>query len=605
MEPYNKKLIKDYLTQNDWRVKENANMGFSLQGLNSFLASALVKDYWLSEIYSENVALAHTTGAMHIHDLGSLSVYCCGWDLKDLLLRGFKGAYGKVQSAPAKHFRTALGQIYNFFYTMAGEAAGAEAFSSFDTYLAPFVFFDKLTYDEVKQAMQEFVFNMNVPTRVGFQTPFTNITMDLLCPEHTKNEAVIIGGELQDFTYGEFQAEMGMINRAFCEVMMAGDASGRIFSFPIPTYNITKDFDWNNPEYIPLWEMTSKYGIPYFSNFINSDMKPEDARSMCCRLRLDNRELNKRGGGLFGANPLTGSVGVVTINLPQLAYRANGNMKTFKALIRFYMGLAKESLEVKRELLEHYTEGDLYPFSKYYLDGIKERTGKYWTNHFATIGLIGMNEACVNLIGAGIFSDEGKQLAEETLNDMREVLLQFQTDTGSIYNLEATPAEGTSYRLAKIDKNSFPEIIQAGTPEVPYYTNSTALPVDTTDDVFEALTHQDSLQVLYTGGTVLHTFLGERINDVNTTKLLVKQIASSFRLPYFTITPTFSVCDSHGYISGEHFECPTCGGRTEVYSRVVGFHRPVQQWNVGKREEFKKRKEYRMDEYSMDDYLID
>ena len=586
-----KELIEEYLSQSDWRVNENANMGYSLQGLNSHIAAAASKDYWLNELYPWSVREAHLSGAMHIHDLGSLSVYCCGWDLKDILLKGFTGAYGKVQSAPPKHFRTALGQACNFLYTLAGEAAGAEALSSFDTYLAPFVAFDKLTYKEVLQSMQEFIFNMNVPTRVGFQTPFTNITMDLQCPKHMAKEAVISGGVLTDFMYGDFQEEMDMINRAFCEVMMKGDASGRIFSFPIPTYNITKDFDWDNPKLDLLWEMTSKYGIPYFSNFINSDMDPEDARSMCCRLRLDNRELNKRGGGLFGANPLTGSVGVVTINLAQLAHRVS-DKDYFFDLVKYYMDEAATSLEMKRVKLEEYTEMDLYPFSKFYLEAIKERTGSYWTNHFSTIGLIGMNEACLNLLGVGIETPVGKDLAEETLNVMRDYLLMIQDVTGHIYNLEATPAEGTSYRLAKLDKKNYPGIITNGTDEVPYYTNSTALPVDATSDIFEALTHQDSLQTLYTGGTVFHGFVGERIEDPLLTKALVKKVAEGFHLPYFTITPTFSICPEHEYIDGEHFECPTCGAMTEVYSRVVGFHRPVRGWNVGKKAEFGERKTY-------------
>lgn len=588
----NNQLIEDYLSESDWRVKENANMGYSLQGLNSHLSSTLTKDYWLHKLYPEPVRNAHLSGAMHIHDLGSLSVYCCGWDIRDLLLKGFSGAYGKVESAPAKHFRTALGQIYNFLYTMAGEAAGAEAFSSFDTYLAPFVHNDGLSYEEVKQAMQEFVFNMNVPTRVGFQTPFTNITMDLQCAKHLEDESVIIGGHYHlNWSYGLFQEEMDMINRAFCEVMMEGDAAGRIFSFPIPTYNITKDFDWDNPQLDLLWEMTAKYGIPYFSNFINSDMSPEDARSMCCRLRLDNRELHKRGGGLFGANPLTGSVGVVTINLAQAAYQAEDCEQLHEAITDL-MWAATDSLEIKRQKLEEYTEMGLYPFSKFYLSGVKERANSYWANHFSTIGLIGMNEACVNLLGEGISTAKGKALAELTLNVMRDVLLKIQEATGNIYNLEATPAEGTSYRLAKLDKKNFPGIFTAGTDEVPYYTNSTQLPVDATRDIFEALMHQDSLQTLYTGGTVFHGFLGERIDDPTLARDLVRQVASNFKLPYFTATPTFSVCPVHKYISGEHFDCPTCGKQTEVYSRVVGFHRPTKQWNVGKQAEFGNRAEF-------------
>ncbi len=546
--------VDSYLTQEDWRVNENANMGYSLQGLNNHIAANISSNYWLSKIYPHSVATAHRNGDFHIHDLGMLSVYCCGWDLKDLLLKGFTGAYGKVQSAPAKHFRTALGQSVNFFYTLQGEAAGAQAFASFDTLLAPFIRYDELSYPDVKQAMQEFIFNMNVPTRVGFQTPFTNITLDIQPPSNMANEAVIIGGELMEDTYGDFQYEMDLLNRAFCEVMMAGDSSGRIFSFPIPTYNITKGFDWDNPRYEPIWEMTAKYGIPYFSNFINSDMDPEDARSMCCRLRLDNRELRRRGGGLFGSNPLTGSIGVVTINLPRAAYISQ-DKQAFFSRISELMRLANDSLELKRKQLERLTEEGLYPYSKYYLSAIRERSGRFWDNHFSTIGLIGMNEASLNLIGCGIDAGAGHDLAVETLDFMRKQLEAFQEETGHLYNLEATPAEGTSFRLASADRKRFPDIIVAGEDQ-PYYTNSTQLPVGATTDLFEALSHQDGLQTLYTGGTVLHGFLGERIEDWRAARLLVRRISENFHLPYFTISPTFTVCPEHGYIVGEHFACP-------------------------------------------------
>jgi len=546
--------IDSYLVQEDWRVNENANMGYSLQGLNNHIAANITSNYWLTKIYPQDVANAHREGDYHIHDLGMLSVYCCGWDLKDLLLKGFTGAYGKVQSAPARHFRTALGQAVNFFYTLQGEAAGAQAFANFDTLLAPYIAFDGLSFIEVKQCIQEFVFNMNVPTRVGFQTPFTNITMDMVVPNNMANEAVILGGELQDTIYSEFQEEMDLLNRAFCEVMMEGDSSGRIFSFPIPTYNITAGFDWEDPRFKPIWEMTARYGIPYFSNFMNSDMDPEDARSMCCRLRLDNRELRRRGGGLFGSNPLTGSIGVVTINLPRAAYITDSMTDFFERIGRL-MKLAFESLELKRKQLERFTEEGLYPYSKFYLSGIRERTGRYWDNHFSTIGLIGMNEACLNLIGTGIDSDEGRALAKATLNFMRKQLAAFQEETGHLYNLEATPAEGTSYRLANRDRNRFPDIITAGTDE-PYYTNSTQLPVGTTEDIFSALQHQDDLQTLYTGGTVFHGFLGERLEDWQSARLLVRRIAENFHLPYFTLSPTFTICPEHGYIAGEHFACP-------------------------------------------------
>ncbi|GAB6082876.1 ribonucleoside triphosphate reductase [Desulfuromonas carbonis] len=546
--------IDSYLTQEDWRVNENANMGYSLQGLNNHIAANITSNYWLNKIYPSYIADAHREGDFHLHDLGMLSVYCCGWDLKDLLLKGFTGAYGKVQSAPAKHFRTALGQTVNFFYTLQGEAAGAQAFASFDTLLAPFIRYDGLCYAEVKQSLQEFIFNMNVPTRVGFQTPFTNITLDMTPPKSMASEAVVIGGELMDATYGEFQAEMDLFNRAFCEVMMEGDASGRIFSFPIPTYNIVQGFDWESERFQPIWEMTAKYGIPYFSNFINSDMDPEDARSMCCRLRLDNRELRRRGGGLFGSNPLTGSIGVVTLNLPRAAYLADSK-EAFFTRIAELMRLAYESLEIKRKQLERLTEEGLYPYSRFYLAGIRERSGHFWNNHFSTIGLLGMNEAALNLIGVGIDTPPGKALAEETLGFMRRQLKVFQEETGHLYNLEATPAEGTSFRLAQRDRKRFPEIITAGQEE-PYYTNSTQLPVGSTEDIFSALSHQDGLQTLYTGGTVFHGFLGERLDDWRSARLLVRRIAENFHLPYFTLSPTFTICPVHGYITGEHFSCP-------------------------------------------------
>jgi len=546
--------IDSYLTQEDWRVKENSNMGYSLQGLNNHIASNITSNYWLNKIYPQRISVAHQNGDFHIHDLGMLAVYCCGWDLKDLLLKGFTGAYGKVQSAPAKHFRTALGQAVNFFYTLQGEAAGAQAFASFDTLLAPFIRYDNLSYRDVKQAMQEFIFGMNVPTRVGFQTPFTNITLDLISPRNVAHEAVIIGGELQAETYGEFQPEMDMFNRAFCEVMMAGDSAGRIFTFPIPTYNITADLDWESDRLQAVWEMTAKFGTPYFSNFINSDMDPEDARSMCCRLRLDNRELRRRGGGLFGSNPLTGSTGVVTINLPRAAYVAQ-NKEDFFARIAELMCLAAESLDIKRKQLERFTDEGLYPYSRYYLSAIHERSGRYWDNHFSTIGLIGMNEAALNLIGEGIDSGAGAKFAEDTLMFMRKQLEAFQHDSGQLYNLEATPAEGTSFRLAQRDRQQYPDIITAGQSD-PFYTNSTQLPVGATDDIFQALQHQDGLQTKYTGGTVFHGFLGEKLDDWRSARLLVRRIAENFHLPYFTLSPTFTICPEHGYIAGEHFSCP-------------------------------------------------
>jgi anaerobic ribonucleoside-triphosphate reductase len=550
-------LVDDYLRKLDWRIKENSNMSYSLQGLNNHVSSIITSTYWLNKIYTPEIKSAHMDGDLHLHDLGLLSVYCCGWDLKDLLYRGFGGVEGKIESAPPSHFESALGQIVNFFYTLQGEAAGAQAFANFDTLLAPLIRHNGLSYEEVKRAMRRFLFNMNIPTRVGFQTPFTNITMDLTVPGNMKDDAVIIDGEPQNSTYGDYQEEMYMINRAFAEVMLEGDSKGRIFTFPIPTYNITKDFNWDNKQLDPVWEMTAKYGIPYFANFVNSDMSPDDARSMCCRLRLDNRELRKRGGGLFGSNPLTGSIGVVTINMPRLGYKFKGEKEKFFKELVFLMDVAKESLEIKRKMLEKLTEGGLYPYSRHYLAGIKEITGKFWTNHFSTIGLIGMNEALLNFMGKDITTEEGKAFTIETLEFMRDRLINYQEETGNFYNLEATPGEGTSYRLAKIDREKYPDIKTMGSKE-PYYTNSTQLPVFHTKDVFKALEHQDPIQTKYTGGTVFHIFLGERLNSIESAKSLVKRISERFHLPYYSITPTFSVCPVHGYLSGEHVDCPVC-----------------------------------------------
>jgi len=592
-------LVDSYIQEMDWKVKENANMSYSLQGLNNYVASIVSSKYWMSRVYPQEVREAHKEGDFHIHDLQLIAAYCCGWDLQDLLLRGFTGVSGKVSCKPAKHLGSALGQMVNFIYTLQGEVAGAQAFSNFDTLLAPFVRCDNLSYEQVKQQIQSFVFNMNVATRVGFQTPFSNITLDINPPKSLAKEAVIIGGEPQEETYADFQEEMNMINRAFAEVMIEGDSTGRIFTFPIPTYNIGKNFDWENENFNSVWEMTAKYGIPYFANFVNSDMDPEDARSMCCRLRLDNRELYKRGGGLFGANPQTGSIGVVTINMPRLGYISR-NKKEFYKNLNHLMDLAKESLETKRELVENLTDKGLYPYTKFYLDSIKKRRGKYWANHFSTIGLVGMNEALLNLIGKDITSKEGQKLAEEILVHMRDKIISYQKETGDLFNLEATPAEGTSYRLARIDREKYPDMIFANNDAVknktaePYYTNSSQLPVNFTDDLFEALELQDKLQTKYTGGTVLHGFLGERIYDIETTKKLVKKISENYALPYFTLTPTFSVCPVHGYLSGEHYTCPKCviEQKTEVYSRVVGYIRPVQQWHEGKQAEFEDRKEF-------------
>ncbi len=589
-------LIDQYIGNLDWKVNENSNMGYSLQGLNNYVSAEVTKTYWLDKIYTPKIGQAHKEGDLHIHDLNLLSVYCVGWDLTDLLKEGFTGVAGKVASKPAKHFRSALGQVVNFFYTLQGEAAGAQAFSDFDTLLAPFIRADKLNYDEVKQALQEFVFNVNVPTRVGFQTPFTNITLDLECPKHMADNPVIIGGEMQDSTYGEYQEEMNMLNKALLEVLSEGDANGRVFTFPIPTVNITKDFNWDNPVIESLWEASAKYGIPYFSNFINSDMDPEDARSMCCRLRIDNRQLEYRGGGLFGSNPMTGSVGVVTINLPRLALKSKNEKEFFKGLGEL-MDMAKDSLETKRKVLERLTDANLYPYTKFYLRNIKQRFNQYWKNHFSTIGLIGTNEAALNLLGVDIGTEKGKAFAEKTLDFMRDRLVEYQKETGNNYNLEATPAEGTTYRLAQLDKASFPDRAHFANglgAEVkhPFYTNSSHLPVNYTDDLFELMDLQDNLQTKYTGGTVIHFFLGERMDDPQTLKKLVKTICENYKLPYFTFSPSFSICKNHGYLVGEHPTCPSCNETTEIYSRVVGFLRPTSQWNKGKQAEFDMREHY-------------
>jgi ribonucleoside-triphosphate reductase len=516
--------------------------------------------------------------------------------LSILLLSGFGGVRGKIESKPPKHFRTALGQIVNFFYTLQGEAAGAQALSNFDTFLTPFIRYDRLNQQEVNQAIQEFLFNINIPTRVGFQTPFTNISLDLTLPDFMRDEPVVLGGKLLSDTYGDFEKEMDMLNTAFVEVMSEGDAKGRVFTFPIPTYNITPSFDWESTIAQKLFEMTAKYGVPYFSNFINSDMRPEDVRSMCCRLRIDNRELRKRGGGFFGANPLTGSIGVVTINLPRIGYLQKNEDRFFERLGEL-MNSARDALEIKRKVLERFTEKSLYPYSKHYLTPIKMGYDEYWKNHFSTIGLIGINEALLNLFAYNIASREGLDFAVRIINFMRERLSDYQQETGNLYNLEATPAEGTSYRLARIDKKKFPQMTVANEKFLPngaepFYTNSSHLPVDYSGDLFEALEHQDKLQTLYTGGTVFHIFLGEQVPSWRSTAKLIKLVAENFRIPYFTLTPTFSVCPTHNYLKGKKSECPTCGAECEVYSRVVGYLRPVDQWNEGKQAEFNIRKTF-------------
>ena len=555
--------VNKYIDKLDWKVKENSNTGYSLQGLNQYLIREVTGEYWKQEIYPREITKAHEDGDLHLHDLSNLSVYCCGWDLEDILLHGFCGVQKKIESDPPRHFRTALGQIINFFYTLQGEAAGAQALSNFDTYLAPFIAYDDLNYNQIKQHIQEFLFNINVPTRVGWQVPFTNVTLDLKVPEFMQNQPVIIGGERQDRIYQEFQHEMDMFNKAFAEMMMEGDSKGRMFSFPIPTYNITPNFDWDNPVLKPVWEMTAKYGIPYFANFVNSDMEPEDVRSMCCRLRIQNTELRKRGGGLFGANPMTGSIGVVTLNMPRLGYLSDSK-KDFMHRLYELMDIAKESLLIKRKVIEGLADKGLYPYTQFYLRSVKDRFDEYYTNHFNTIGISGLNEACLNLMGKNIADPESIDFAKEVMNNMRDKLTDYQEDTDKMFNLEATPAESTSYRLAKLDQQKYgKDIICANHKAVkegaePYYTNSSQLPVGYTNDIFTALELQDDLQTLYTGGTVVHGFLGERVSDTETTKKLVRGIAENFELPYYSLTPTFSICPVHGYLAGEHQYCPKC-----------------------------------------------
>jgi len=579
------KIVSGYLSQIDWRVRENSNIGYSMSGLMLHVAGSVITDYTLDRIYSMEIADAHRNGDIHLHDLYfGITGYCAGWSLSELLYEGFNGVPGVIESKPAKHLDTALLQMVNFIGTLQNEWAGAQAFNSIDTYLAPYVRKDELSYKDVKQAIQKFVFNMNIASRWGGQSPFTNLTFDWTVPRDLGHKPVIWGGKLLEETYSEYQKEMDLINKAFMEVLIEGDMKGRPFTFPIPTYNLTRDFNWDSQNAKFLFEMTAKYGLPYFSNFINSDLNPSDVRSMCCRLRLNLRQLDRNvTGGLFGSGDSTGSVGVVTINMPRIAYLSNDKGE-FLDRLEYLMGLAKSSLETKREIVEKNMQGGLLPYTKRYLGTLK--------NHFSTIGPIGMNEACLNLLGEDIASPEGRNLAVETLEFMRAKLSDFQEETSHIYNLEAVPAEGVSYRLPRIDKRKYPNIITAG-KEVPYYTNSTLLPVGKTEDVIEALEHQEELQTLYTGGTVFHIFLGERMSSGEAAKRLLKKIAYNSRIPYITITPTYSICPDHGYLKGEHPNCPDCGKNAEIYSRVVGYFRPVRNWNEGKQEEFKQRLEYK------------
>ena len=575
--------IEEYLDRSDWRVNANANQGFSLGGLILNTSGKVIANYWLSRVYPTAVGMAHRDGAMHIHDLDMLSGYCAGWSLRTLIQQGFNGVPGAIDAAPPKHFSSAIGQIVNFLGTLQNEWAGAQAFSSFDTYMAPFVRLDAMTYEQVLQGVQELVYNLNVPSRWGTQTPFTNLTFDWVCPEDLRYQYPMIGGEVVDFAYGELQAEMDMINRAYIEVMTAGDARGRVFTFPIPTYNISEDFDWDGPNTEALFEMTAKYGLPYFQNFINSELDPGMIRSMCCRLQLDLRELLKRGNGLFGSAEQTGSVGVVTVNMARLGHLHAGDEQSLLDSLDTLLGLARDSLEIKRTVVQRLIDDGLFPFTKRYLGTLN--------NHFSTIGVNGMNEMVRNFTydSEDVTTEWGHDMVARVLDHVRDRMVEFQEATGHLYNLEATPAEGTTYRFAKEDRRRYPEILQAGTASNPYYTNSSQLPVGFTDDPFEALERQEDLQRKYTGGTVLHLYMSERITDAQACKELVRRSLTTFRLPYITVTPTFSICPEHGYLAGEHHACPTCGGTCEVWTRVMGYHRPVSSFNIGKKGEHAER----------------
>ncbi len=581
-----KQVVNSYINVTDWRVKENSTVTYSVGGLILSNSGTITANYWLSEVYDEEIAKAHRDCDIHIHDLSMLTGYCAGWSLKQLIQEGLGGIPGKITSSPAKHLSTLCNQMVNFLGILQNEWAGAQAFSSFDTYLAPFVKADKLSYAEVKQGIQSFVYGVNTPSRWGTQAPFTNITLDWTVPNDLAELNAIVGGKEQDFKYKDCQKEMDMINKAFIEIMVEGDANGRGFQYPIPTYSITKDFDWSDKENNRLlFEMTAKYGTPYFSNYINSDMEPSDVRSMCCRLRLDLRELRKKSGGYFGSGESTGSIGVVTINMPRLAYTSETEAEFYEKLENI-MNIAARSLKIKRNVITKLLDEGLYPYTKRYLGT--------FNNHFSTIGLVGMNEACLNAkwIKEDLTYEKSQKFTKEVLNFMREKLSDYQEEYGDLYNLEATPAESTSYRMAKKDKLLFPDIITASDDDTPYYTNSSHLPVGYTDDLFKALEIQDELQTLYTSGTVFHAFLGERLQDWKTTASLVRKIAENYKLPYFTMSPTYSVCKNHGYIRGEAWKCPECGEDAEVYSRITGYYRPVKNWNDGKAKEFKMRKEY-------------
>ena len=581
-----KDLVDQYVKVEDWRVKENSTVTYSVGGLILSNSGAITANYWLSEIYDDEVAKAHRNADIHLHDLSMLTGYCAGWSLKQLIQEGLGGVPGKITSKPASHLSSLCNQMVNFLGIMQNEWAGAQAFSSFDTYLAPFVKVDDLTYEETKQCIESFVFGVNTPSRWGTQAPFSNITLDWVCPADLHDQPAIVGGKDMDFTYGDCQREMDMVNKAFIEIMIEGDANGRGFQYPIPTYSITRDFDWSDTENNRLlFEMTSKYGTPYFSNYINSDMEPSDVRSMCCRLRLDLRELRKKSGGFFGSGESTGSIGVVTINMPRIAYQAVDEADFYRRLDHL-MDVSARSLHTKRQVITKLLDAGLYPYTKRYLGTFE--------NHFSTIGLVGMNEACLNAqwLRADMTQEAAQAFTKDVLNHMRERLADYQEEYGDLYNLEATPAESTTYRFAKHDKEQFPDIISANDQGKPYYTNSSHLPVGYTDDIFSALDVQDELQTLYTSGTVFHAFLGEKLPDWQSTATLVRKIAENYKLPYYTMSPTYSVCKNHGYIAGEVYECPCCHEETEVYSRITGYYRPVKNWNDGKSQEFADRVEY-------------
>ena len=574
--------VDEYLERKDWRVNANANQGYSLGGLILNVAGKVTANYWLSHVYPPEVGRAHREADLHIHDLDMLAGYCAGWSLRTLLAEGLNGVPGKVEAAPARHLSSAVGQIVNFLGTLQNEWAGAQAFSSFDTYLAPFVRKDRLSYAEVRQSIQELVYNLNVPSRWGTQTPFTNLTFDWTCPADLRGAVPVIGGAEMPFTYGELQAEMDMLNRAYIEVMTAGDAKGRVFTFPIPTYNITKDFDWDTPLAQQLFAMTARYGLPYFQNFVNSELEPHMVRSMCCRLQLDLRELLKRGNGLFGSAEQTGSVGVVTLNCARLGFLFKKEQDLFKRVDEL-LELGKTSLEIKRKVIQRHMDDGLFPYTRRYLGTLR--------NHFSTLGVNGINEMIRNFTADAhdITTEWGHTFACRLLDHVRARIVQFQEETGHLYNLEATPAEGTTYRFAKEDRKRYPGILQAGTEALPYYTNSSQLPVGFTDDPFEALERQEALQTRYTGGTVLHLYMSERLSSAEACKALVRRALERFRLPYLTVTPTFSICPSHGYLAGEHASCPTCASACEIWTRVMGYHRPVSSFNKGKQGEFTER----------------